>query len=283
MRSCLFNSLCVVTSRLDTFPRSRSNQSLANAFLLGGGIVLLLSPLRRVEFFLKTSARGAGPALGRGFVYTKISRYLLRVRPRARSVRFLWRRCSAERSGLLVYTMTRVADVGNLDGRHNPQGQVLIPTAVPAWELGTTERLVKATNAGWKAIDVRIKRKGRNDQDILCLIVRDPEADQEELYHEDPTSGILVAGRPRRELTVVADGPDCKRQFISYRLERHDGACSETITVMAKKLWVDQEGVPHALAYHPQYDNDMTFVRDPRNGGWRPTQRFATAPTVAKL
>jgi hypothetical protein len=179
--------------------------------------------------------------------------------------------------------MRTVEGVRNVDGRHNPQGQVLIPTAVPAWELGTTERLVKATNAGWKAIDVRIKRKGRNDQDILCLIVRDPEVHQEELYHEDPTSGILVAGRPRRELTVVADGPDCKRQFISFALERHDGACSEMITVMAKKLWVDREGVPHALAYHPQYDNDMTFVQDPRTGGWRPTQRFAAAPIVAKL
>jgi hypothetical protein len=52
---------------------------------------------------------------------------------------------------------------------------------------------------------------------------------------------------------------------------------------MAKKLWVDQKGVAHALAYHPQYDNDMTFVQDPRTGGWRSTQRFAAAATAANL
>jgi hypothetical protein len=120
-----------------------------------------------------------------------------------------------------------------------------------------------------------IKRSGRNDQDILSLIVRRSDSDQEEIYHEDPASGVLVAGRPRRRPDTVVEPPACGREFISFPLDDQDETCTEEATVVAKKLWVDQEGVHRALAYHPRYDNDMTFVQNPHSGKWTPTARFA--------
>jgi hypothetical protein len=172
-------------------------------------------------------------------------------------------------------TTVRVEDTCRVYGQPTRSREVLIPTGIVAWELGTTQRLLTATNSGWKAIEVMIKRTGRNDQDILSLIVRRSDSDQEELYHEDPTSGVLVAGRPQRRPNTVVEAPACGREFISFPLEDQNGTCTEEATVVAKKLWIDQEGVQRALAYHPRYDNDMTFVQDPHTGKWTPTARFA--------
>jgi hypothetical protein len=172
-------------------------------------------------------------------------------------------------------TTVRVEDTCGVYSQPTRSREVLIPTGIVAWELGTTQRLLTATSSGWKTVDVMIKRSGRNEQDILSLILRRSDADQEELYHEDPASGVLVAGRPRRGANAVADAPAGGREFISFPLEDQDGTYTEEVMVVAKKVWIDQEGVRRALAYHPHYDNDMTFVQDRRTGKWTPTERFA--------